>query len=122
MEANIVNEIKLLEENKNKIDSGPVIDLIIHSVKGKYICEEKRKNFVLSRTAPLEKIFDPSFVKTNAKEFLDCYADINKRTKGECQEQYKKVFECLTKDNKKLEKISQFPVKCVASMEDFILC
>jgi hypothetical protein len=119
MDSALLNEINLLEENKKKIDSRAVYDLMIHSIKGKYICEEQRKNFVLNRVLPNQKMYDPSFIEPQAKEFVDCYANMVGLTKSKCQDKYKNIYECLIKNHKTS---NDFPVKCVAEMEDFINC
>jgi hypothetical protein len=115
----IQNEIKLLEANRLKIDSGLVYDLLISSVKARYACEEQRKKFVISRSIPHEKIYNPKYVEPYAKDFLDCYANLRKVTKETCQNQYKNVYECLVKNH---GNNYDFPVKCVAAMEDYINC
>lgn len=119
MDSTLLNEISLLEANKSKIDSSLVYDLMIHSIKGKYICEEQRKNFVLNRVLPNQKMYDPTFVEPQAKEFIDCYAGVVKDTKTKCQEKYNNIFECLATNHKKNY---DFPTKCVPQMEDFINC
>lgn len=119
MDTSILNEIKLLEANRSKIDSGVVYDLLIHSIKGKYFCEEQRKNFVISRTFNAEKISQPHYAEPYAKDFLDCYSDMLKVTKEKCEKQYKSVYQCLAANH---GKSNDFPVKCVPEMEDFINC
>ncbi len=119
MDPSILSEMKHLEANSNKVDSGVVYDLLIHSIKGKYFCEEKRKKFVIFRTMPNEKIYQPNYAEQNAKEFLDCYSNMLKVTKASCQNEYKKVYECLSTNH---GKNYDFPVKCVDSMERFINC
>jgi hypothetical protein len=119
MDSTILNEINLLEANKNKIESSLVYDLMIHSIKGKYVCETQRKNFVLNRVLPNQKMYDPSFVEPQAKEFLDCYAGMIKETKEKCQSKYLNIYDCLVKNHKRNK---DFPVKCVQQMEDFINC
>ena len=119
MDASVVNEINLLDANRNKIDSGAVYDLMIHSIKGKYVCEDLRKKFVISRSLPTDKIYQPYYVEPYAKEFLDCYANMLKVTKENCQDKYKNIYECLAKNH---GKNYDFPVKCVSPMEDFINC
>lgn len=119
MDGALLSELKLLEENSQKVDSSVVYDLMIFSIKGKVTCEEQRKHFVLNRTLPLQKIHDPTFVKPQAQAFLDCYADMVKLSKGKCRSQYSEVFECLKSNHNKSD---NFPVNCVAKMEDFLAC
>lgn len=119
MDASLLNEINLLQTNRSKVDSGIVYDLMIHSIKGKYVCEEQRKKFVISRSLPIEKIYQPYYVEPHAKDFMDCYSDMLKVTKESCQDQYKNVYECLAKNH---GKNYDFPVKCVSAMENFINC
>lgn len=119
MESAILNEIKLLENNKDKVQSGLVYDLIIHSIKGKYVCEEQRKKFAISRTLHAEKIYKPNYAQEQANSFLDCYADMTKQTKLKCKEKYSQIFDCLTKN---MNTNGDFPEKCVLEMEDFISC
>jgi hypothetical protein len=120
MDPNIINEINLLEANKSKIDSSVVYDLMIHSIKGKYVCEGARKKFVLHRSfGGAQKIYDPSYVEPFAADFLNCFATMNKKTKEACQGQYKMVYECLANNH---GKNFNFPESCVPSMEDFINC
>jgi hypothetical protein len=119
MDASIAHEINILDQNKNKIDSSNVYDMMIHSIKGKYVCEETRKKFVISRSLPLDKIYQPQYAEPFARDFLNCYADMIKVTKESCQDKYKNIFECLVKNH---GKNYDFPVKCVSAMEDFINC
>lgn len=119
MDAALLSEIKLLESNRNKIENTTVYDLLIHSIKGKYVCEEKRKNFVISRSIPNDKIYQPYYVEPKAKEFLDCYAGMIQTTKDKCHKQYETVFQRISKNSNKSE---NFPIKCVPDMEDFINC
>ncbi len=119
MDAYVLSELNLLEANRNKIDSGVVYDLLIHSVKGRYFCEDQRKKFVVARTQTEEQIFRPVYHEPYAKEFLDCYSNMLKVTKDSCQNQYKAVYECLASNH---GKNYDFPVKCVPSMEDSINC
>ena len=119
MDSSVLNEIKLLEANKSKIDSGLIYDLLIHSIKGRYVCEDERKKFVISRSLPSEKIHKPQYVEPYAKDFLDCNAYMLKLTKENCQNQYKNVYECLAKNH---GNNYDFPVKCVTSMAEFINC
>jgi hypothetical protein len=120
MDSSIINEINLLESGRNKVDSNVVYDLMIHSIKGKYVCEDERKKFVLNRSfGGTQKIYDPSYVEPFAKDFLNCFADMTKKTKETCQTQYKKVYECL---NSHHGKVFNFPESCVSNMEDFINC
>jgi hypothetical protein len=119
MDSSIINEINLLEANKSKIDGSLVYDLMIHSIKGKYVCEEERKQFVLNRVISVDKLH-PRFIEPHAKSFVDCYSKMVEKTKSsECQDQYKKIFECLVDNH---SKNYDFPVKCVPQMEDFINC
>src|SRR4051812_20228261 len=120
MDFSVINEIKLLEENRNKVESSVVYDLMIHSIKGKYVCEDARKKFVLNRSfGGAQKIYDPTYVEPFASDFLNCFAGMTKKTKDNCQTQYKKVYECLANNHGKM---FNFPEKCVAGMEDFINC
>lgn len=119
MEGALISELKLLEDNSKKVDSAVVYDLMIFSIKGKFSCEEQRKQFVLNRTLPIQKMHDPTFVKPQAQAFLDCYADMVKTSKQKCPEQYNHILQCLTSNHKKSE---IFPVDCVSQMEDFIYC
>ena len=119
MDGALLNELQLLEDNKNKVDSSIVYDLMIFSIKGKFSCEEQRKQFVLNRTLPIQKMHDPTFVKPQAKAFLDCYADMVKVSKEKCKQQYNSVFECLKSNHKKSD---SFPVDCVPKMEEFLYC
>ena len=115
MDGALLSELKLLEENSNKVDCSVVYDLMIFSIKGKVTCEEQRKQFVLNRTLPLQKMHD----KPQAQAFLDCYADMVKTSKSKCNNQYSEVFQCLKANHKKSD---NFPVNCVAKMEDFLAC
>ncbi len=119
MDAMMLNEIKLLELNKTKIKNGIVYDLLIHSIKGKYQCEEKRKNFVISRTLPNDKNYQSNYIEPFAKDFLNCYDDMLKVTKEKCQNPYKAVHQCLTSNH---GSNFDFPVKCVSVMEDYLNC
>ncbi len=119
MDGALLSELKLLEENSKKIDNSIVYDLMIFSIKGKFSCDDQRKQFVLNRTLPLQKIHDPTFVKPQAQAFLDCYADMVKVSKVKCNNQYNSVFECLKSNHKKTD---IFPVDCVPKMEDFLAC
>lgn len=119
MDGALLSELKLLEENSKKVDSAVVYDLMIFSIKGKFTCEEQRKQFVLNRTLPLQKMHDPTFVKPQAQAFLDCYAEMVKNSKSKCNSQYSEVFQCLKANHKKSD---GFPVDCVAKMEDFLAC
>jgi hypothetical protein len=119
MDPAIIQEINLLEQNKNKIDSTLIYDLMIHSIKGKYVCESQRKNFVISRSLPSEKIYQPHYVEPHAKEFIDCYANMLNHTKSQCKSQFNKIYECLLTNH---GKNYDFPEKCVSDMEDFINC
>jgi hypothetical protein len=119
MDPAIIQEIDLLEHNKNNIDSTLIYDLMIHSIKGKYVCETQRKNFVISRSLPSEKIYQPHYVEPHAKEFIDCYANMINHTKLNCQSKFKNIYECMFSNH---GKNYDFPVKCVSAMEDFINC
>jgi hypothetical protein len=119
MDSLLLQEINLLEQNKDKIEPSLVYDLMIHSIKGKYQCEVQRKSFVIARSLPSEKIYQPQYAEPQAKDFLDCYSDMVKNTKVNCQDKYKKIFECLASNH---GKNYDFPVKCVSPMEDFINC
>jgi hypothetical protein len=119
MDGALINELKLLEENSKKVDNSIIYDLMIFSIKGKYNCEEQRKQFVLNRTLPIQKMYDPSFIKPQAQAFLDCYADMVKTSKTKCPTQYQKVFECLKGNHLKSD---NFPTECVPQMEDFLYC
>ena len=80
MDSNIINEINLLQANRKKIDSSSVYDLMIHSIKGKYLCEEQRKKFVLNRSfGGTQKIYDPTYVEPSAADFLNCFAAMTKK-------------------------------------------
>jgi hypothetical protein len=119
MDSTTINELTLLEQNRKKIDIGLVYDLMVNSIKGKYKCEKFRKDFVLARSLPLEKVYDPTHVAPLAKNFIDCYANVVSEGKSKCSEKYTKVYECLLKNH---GKGNDFPVKCVADMEDYINC
>jgi hypothetical protein len=120
MDSNIINEINLLQANRKKIDSSSVYDLMIHSIKGKYLCEEQRKKFVLNRSfGGTQKIYDPTYVEPYAADFINCFATMTKTTKEKCQNQYKNIYECLATNH---GKNYNFPEKCVGQMEDFINC
>merc|ERR1711908_208314 len=102
MEAAFNKEMNILSENTNEV---------------KQRCEEERKNFVLSRSLPLEKMNDPSTVQPQAEKFLNCYTDMVQNSKKNCGRQYGKVKECL---EKRLRNNDIFPEKCVGYMEDFM--
>ena len=119
MDSITINELKLLESNQKKIDTSLVYDLMIHSIKGKYVCEESRKKFVISRALPMEKVHNPKFAAPYAANFLDCYAEMLNITKDKCQPKYKKIYECLVSNHSTK---GDFNVKCVAAMEDFLDC
>jgi hypothetical protein len=120
MDSNILNEINLLEANRSKIDISHVYDLMIHSIKGKYLCEDQRKKFVLNRSfGGPQKIYDPTYVEPYAADFLNCFAGLTKSTKEKCENQYKNIYQCLVSNH---GNNFDFPEKCVPQMEDFINC
>lgn len=118
MDATILNEISLLEANKNKIDRSAVYNLMIHSIKGKYVCEDERKKFVLNRVISIDKLH-PKFIEPHAEAFIDCYANLVRHTKENCSDKFNKIQTCLMEN---YGKTNDFPVNCVPHMEDFINC
>lgn len=111
----------ILELNRNKIDSNIIYDMMIYSIKGKYLCEESRKSFALHRGVPSQKAYDADAIAPHAKSFLDCYAGMVENTKlnKNCQDKFKNVNQCLSSHKSQKE---DFPIKCVSFMEDFINC
>ena len=119
MDGALLNEINLLAENSKKVQSGTVIDLMIFSIKGKQRCEEQRKQFVLNRSLPIQKMHDPTFIQPQTEAFLNCYSEMVRSSKEKCDKQYIQVFACL-KSNHGLAR--GFPEECVPQMEDFMFC
>ena len=119
MDGALINEINHLAENTRKIKLGTVYDLMIFSVKGRQICEEERKRFVLNRSLPIQKMHDPTFIQPQTEAFINCYSEMVKKSKEKCDKQYNQIFSCL----KSQHGISNgFPEECVTEMEEFILC
>lgn len=119
MEGGLLNEICHLSDDKKKVNIGTVYDLMIFSIKGRQICEEERKRFVLNRSLPIQKMHDPTFIRPQTEEFINCYADMVKHAKDKCDSQYNEILTCLKSQHGTTK---GFPEKCVSEMEEFILC
>jgi len=122
MDAVLQDEINLLNVNSEQVKSSHVYDLMIFSIKGKQRCEEQRKKFVLSRSLPIQKMYDPSTIQPEAESFLNCYTEMVQNSRKNCESNYKKVYECLSKNDDIEFKMDRFPKDCVAPMEDFMFC
>lgn len=119
MNGQLLNEIIHLKESEKKVKIDTIYDLMIFSIKGRQICENERKRFVLNRSLPIQKIHDPTFIQSQTEEFINCYSDMVKRSKIKCDREYSQILFCL----KSQHRFSKgFPENCVKEMEEFILC
>jgi hypothetical protein len=119
MDGAILNEINHLSDDAKKVNLGTIYDLMIFSIKGRQKCEEERKKFVLNRSLPIQKMHDPTFIKLQTEEFLNCYSNMVNYSKEKCNNQYNQIFLCLKSQHGNSK---GFPEKCVKQMEEFILC
>lgn len=119
MDPITLHELNILDSNSNRLPQNIVYELMIHSIKGKHLCEEERKKFVINRSMPVEKIYNPVYVEPYAKDFINCYSEMVAMTNKECQNEYKNIFECLIVNHGGSK---SFPIKCVKDMEIFIQC
>ena len=112
------SELTNLYSNRNSIEDKKVYEMLIHSIKGKFVCEEARRKFVLSRTLSADQIYNPDSSYESAKSFIDCNASMLEKTGNKCLKSYEKIFNCMSGS----KKFFSFPKGCVNEMEDFINC
>ena len=88
---------KIILDKSNLNDK--IIDLTINIFLAKAKCENYRKEFVISRSFPVSKIYDPTFVEDKAQKFINCFSEqiLNLRSSQKCIQQIENLKECFTK-------------------------
>lgn len=95
-----------------------MLTFVANTIKAKHACEGIRKDFVVSRSFPIAKIYDPTFIEPESFSLISCYLQVAQKPNHDeiCKEKLKRLVDCLDGNMKK-----DFPSQCVQSLESYML-
>lgn len=108
-----------MDKEIGSLDRDAIYSLLANSIKGRHKCEEARKVFVVSRTFPVAKIYDPTFIESQTRNFIDCYHGVVADSQGKCKSSFEDLKFCV---HRGLPTNGIFPPRCVDLMEKYINC